>query len=252
MTDLQKASLTKRFSAFLLDIILVATLIVGVAALLSWALGFDAHVDALDAQTAKYEEKYGVKFNITEDEYNKLTEAEKEARKNGMEALNADKETQGILQMLFSLSLVILTFSILTSIALWEFVIPLIFKNGQTVGKKIFGLGLMRTDGVRVSTLSLFARAILGKYTIETMVPVLLLVMTFFGIVGMMGPIVILLLLIFQIILVVTTNTNSMIHDTFGVTVVVDLASQKIFDSVEEMIEYKKRIHAEKVAKKDY
>ena len=252
MTDLQKASLSKRFSAFLLDIILVMTIVVGIAALLSWALGFDGYVNKLDEKTAAYEAEYGVKFNLTEEEYNKLTDAEKKAREDGMEALNTDKETQGVLQMLFSLSLVILTFSILISIALWELVIPMIFKNGQTVGKKVFGLGLMRVDGVRVSTLSLFARAILGKYTVETMVPVLLLVMTFFGIVGIMGPVVIFLLLIFQIILVVATNTNSMIHDTFGVTVVVDLASQKIFNSTEEMIEYKKRIHAEQAAKKDY
>ena len=63
---------------------------------------------------------------------------------------------------------------------------------------------------------------------------------------------VILMLFVFQIILVVATHTNSMIHDVFAVTVVVDLSSQKIFDTAEEMLDYKKRIHAEKASRKDY
>lgn len=252
MTDLQKASIAKRFSAFLLDIILVMTLIVGIAALLSWALGFNGHLDDLDAHTARYEEQYGVKFNVTEEEFNAMTDEEKQKRADGMQALNQDEALQKTLYMLFSLSLVIITFSVLIAITLWEFVLPIIFKNGQTLGKKVFGLGVMRTDGVRISNVALFARAILGKYTIETMVPLLLLLMMFFGIIGIVGPLVILMLFVFQIILVVATHTNSMIHDVFAVTVVVDLSSQKIFDTAEEMLDYKKRIHAEKASRKDY
>ena len=250
--DLQKASFLKRISAFLLDLILMLILMTGFAWATSALLNFSENADELDSVITSYEEQFDLNFSITNEEYEKMTEDERKYFNDSYYTVVKDERYIYLTNIIFYSLLTIVSVSLFLSHLILEFIVPLLFKNGQTVGKKIFGLGLMRTDGVRVSTLSLFARAILGKYTIETMVPVLLLVMTFFGIVGMMGPIVILLLLIFQIILVVTTNTNSMIHDTFGVTVVVDLASQKIFDSVEEMIEYKKRIHAEKVAKKDY
>jgi len=32
---------------------------------------------------------------------------------------------------------------------------PLLFKNGQTLGKKIFGVALMRNDGVRIGHVTL-------------------------------------------------------------------------------------------------
>ena len=252
MTDLQKASIAKRFSAFLLDAIMVVTVAVGIAALLSWILGFNGHMETWEARMAHFETEYGVKFEMTEEEFSKLTDAEKENRQKGIEALWEDKEGYHAYAMMYALSLMIGTFSILFAIVLWDFVMPLIFKNGQTLGKKVFGLGVMRTDGVKISNFALFARAILGKYTVETMVPVLIVMMIFFGQVGIVGLGVLLLILILQIGLMIGTHTNSMIHDVFAVTVVVDLSSQKIFDSAEEMIEYKKRIHAEKAQKKDY
>jgi hypothetical protein len=39
--------------------------------------------------------------------------------------------------------------------ALLEFLVPYLLKNGQTVGKKMFSLGVMRVDGVKISTFSL-------------------------------------------------------------------------------------------------
>ena len=50
-----------------------------------------------------------------------------------------------------------------------------------------------------------------------------------------------------QIILMITTQTNSCIHDVLAKTVAVDMASQMIFDSEEQMIAYKNKVHAEKV-----
>ena len=48
---------------------------------------------------------------------------------------------------------------------------------------------------------------------------------------------------IFELILVITTKTNSFIHDVLASTVAVDLQSQMIFDSVEAKKEYQLRIH---------
>jgi uncharacterized RDD family membrane protein YckC len=130
---------------------------------------------------------------------------------------------------------------------LLEFVIPLIFKNGQTVGKKIFGIAVMREDGVRISPMLLFVRTILGKYTVETMLPVFIIVMIFLGAMGIVGVVVLAAILITQIVLLIVTKARTPLHDVLSHTVTVDYASQLIFDSVEDMIAYKKKIHAEQV-----
>ena len=61
-----------------------------------------------------------------------------------------------------------------------------------------------------------------------------------------------LLILILQIVLIAATKTNSAIHDCLASTVTVDLASQMIFNTREEMIAYKEKLHAEKVASTPY
>ena len=252
MLDLQKASFSKRISAFLFDLIMVATIAVAIGALLSWVLGYDGYMNTWNDKIEYYETECGVKFDITSDEYNKLTDAEKETRQKAIEALGSDEEAIKAYMMMFSLALVIVTFGLLFAILIWEFIIPLKLKEGRTLGKKIFGLALMRTDGVRITTFSLFVRAILGKFTVETMIPVLIILMIFFEQVGIVGLIVLLGIFILQCVLFISTYTKSLIHDVFAVTVVVDYHSQKIFDSVEDMIAYKKRIHAEQVSKKEY
>ena len=55
------------------------------------------------------------------------------------------------------------------------------------------------------------------------------------------------LLLLVQIIIISSTKANTPIHDKLAHTVTVDFASQMIFDTTEDMIAYKKRIHAEQV-----
>lgn len=243
--DLQKASLLKRFSAFLLDIILVATIAAGFAFALSAITGYDTYSDAIDQGLAEYEEKYGIKIDIDAETYEKFTDAERENYDNAQKAMSEDKALQKNYAMVFSLSLVILSISIFLAIFSAEFLIPLWLGNGQTVGKKVFGICLMRIDGVRVSRLSLFARAVLGKYTIETMIPILILMMFMFGVIGFVGTVVLLMLLGLQIGVMIYTNTNSMIHDLFASTVVVDMASQMIFDSPEALLAYKEKVAAE-------
>ena len=110
----------------------------------------------------------------------------------------------------------------------------------------------MRVDGVKITTPILFIRTILGKFTIETMIPVLMILMLYFGAIGAMGIIVTALIIIFNIGLLVATKTNSAIHDALSQTVTVDMSSQLIFNSTEEMIEYKQRIHAEEASKASY
>ena len=133
-----------------------------------------------------------------------------------------------------------------------EFLVPLFLKNGMTLGKKIFGVGIMANDGVRLTAVALFVRSMLGKCAVETMVPAFLLVLMLMGELGIVGLVVLVLIVVLEIGLMIFNKTRPMIHDALAMTVAVDFASQMIFDSHEEMIEYKKRIHQENAEKSPY
>lgn len=250
--DLQKASVWKRCSAALFDFIILGIVIVGLGALLSGILGYDTHYNNMNAAYDRYEKEYGIKFDISGEEYLSKTEEEKQIWDTAYQALCADKEAMYAYNMVFNLSLIVVTFSILLAFVILEFVVPLIFGNGQTLGKKIFGLGVMRTDGIKVVAPLMFIRTILGKFTIETMIPVLILLMILFNSIGIVGPIIIGLILLVQVVLIIKTHTNSVIHDVLAKTVVIDLASQMIFENEEALIAYKTKVHADQAARQTY
>ena len=252
MLDLQKASVLKRVSAFLLDMILLLILITGFAFVMSVVTGYDGYNERLEAVEQTYEEKYGVSFDISEEEYNKMTEDQRKYFDEAYAEFAKDEDALYLYNMQFNLILMISTVSILLAYVVLELILPLVFKNGQTVGKKIFGIALMHTNGVRLSTLALFVRTVLGKFTLETMIPVYIFIMAVFGTLGLTGTIMLLLILVLQIGVILITKTNSCIHDLLANTVAVDLSSQMIFDSVDAMNEYKKKIHAEQVKNADY
>ena len=250
--DLQKAGMWKRISAFLFDNILLLVAIVGIAALLSTMLGYDKHSNTLNAAYEKYETQYGITFNTTQEQYNAMTEAEKANYDAAYDALTADEEAMYAYSMMVNLMLVILSGAILLAMFIFEFAVPMLFGNGQTLGKKIFGIAIMRTDGVKVSGPLMFIRTILGKFTIETMIPVIILFMMFLGTIGIIGPFIFIVLLVLQCIMLVMSKSGRLIHDYLAKTVAVDMSSQMIFDTVEDMVEYKKSVAAEKAAKQDY
>lgn len=250
--DLQKASMWKRASAFLFDFIIFVIAAVGLATLLSALLGYDTHYNNMQAGYDKYEKEYGVELSITQEEYDAKSEEEKTLWNQAFEAFSKDEDVLYAYNMLVNLSFVIVIFAVLLAFLILEFTVPNIFGNGQTLGKKIFGIGVMRTDGIKVVPALMFIRTVLGKFTIETMVPLLLVMMLMFGIVGITGTMIIGLILLVQVILLITTQTNSMIHDVLAKTVVVDIASQMIFENEQELIAYKEKVQAEKAARQTY
>ena len=250
--DLQKAGMWKRIAAWMFDGILLSVLVVGFAFLLSNLLGYDAYGDTLDAAYARYETEYSVVFDITQEAYEAMSDAERQNYDAAYAALIADEEAMHAYNMMLSLTLVITSGGFLMGIMLWEFIIPYWLGNGQTLGKKIFGLCLIRNDGVRMNTMQLFVRTLLGKFTIETMIPVCILMMLFWGTIDLTGTIILLGLLLCQCLCIGLTRTNSAIHDLLAGTVVVDMTSQTIFPSTEDLIAYQKQVAAERAARQTY
>lgn len=252
ITDLQKASLSKRIAAGLLDVMLLLVVVVGFAALLTWLFGYESHGIAMNQRTTFYESQYDVDLSISQEEYTAMTEAQRKHFDEAWAARGQDEQWAYHFNMVVSLTLLITTFSILLGLVLLEVIVPLLLKNGQTIGKKAFALGVMRVDAVQITPLQLVVRTVLGKFTIETMISVYLIIMIFFQMVGMTGPLVILGLLVTQLICMIATKTNSMIHDLLAGTVVVDISSQKIFRTTTDLIDYQKKIAAERAARQQY
>ena len=115
----------------------------------------------------------------------------------------------------------------------------------QEAGKKVFGLCVVHTNCVRMEPGAMFVRTFLGKFTIEGMIPVLTLIMLYFGMVGLAGTAVILVLLIVQIILMIATQNNQLIHDLLAQSAVADYQSQPIYATLDELNQAKARKAAE-------
>lgn len=250
--DVQPASFWKRVSAFLLDFILLSILVVGFAWVFSLVVNYDKYTNQYEEYTIKYENEYNVSFDITEEEYNSYTETEKLNFDNARIAFENDPEVLKTYNLMINLLLIMLVFSILISVFLYEFLIPLFLHDGQTIGKKCFGLCVVKNNSVKLNNISLFARSILGKGTLELLIPIFLILLTLFGGIGILGPILILIILIIQIVLYFVTKNHTVIHDLIAYTVVADKPSQMIFEDEETLIEYKTKLRAEEVKRKDY
>ena len=250
--DLQKASMTKRLSAYILDLFIVILVAAGLMALIYDVVDYDAKANELQSYYKEYEDRYGINTQLSSEEIAKLPQADQDKYAEASKAFSEDERIRNVYSVLINLTIVITSISLLISYVLTDVVLPLILKNGQTVGKKVFNVALMRVDGVKVSPFQLFVRAVLGKFTIETMLPVLLIMMMLFGVMGGIALIVVLLLLVLQIVVMIISKTNSAIHDLLAVTVTVDLESQRIFESEAALMEYKQRIAAEKAEAAPY
>lgn len=264
--DIQKAGMWKRISATLLDIVVLIVVMEAFILLFSLITGFNDHLkqyDAYEDQLAdiaeKYYEEYGIDIELlnNSEEFNKLSKEEQEsyrvivnaadeAFQKDTEVLNIYYKQNDVLSEIISRLLIVITFPILISFTILEFAVPLIFKNGQTLGKKVFGIAIMRVDGIKASPFMLFARGVLGKCTFGVLVPTYLIVMIIFGVLDFrLGLVVLLAILIAQIVTLFATKKRTPIHDILAQTIAVDMSTQMIFDTPEEKEAYFKRISAE-------
>ena len=189
----------------------------------------------------------------TKEEYDKLSPEVQQKYVDAETAYQHDKEANRLFLLMLSSILTITSLSIFFAMLVWEFILPLFLKNGQTLGKKIFGIAVIRTNGVKITHVQLFIRTILGKYTFEVMVPVLAAILLYFTNFQLFAIVMVLILLAVEIICLLSTRrTRSTLHDVMSDTVAVDLESQLIFDSEEELMKYKEEQHAKMVNRSPY
>lgn len=250
--DLQKAGLWKRTAAWMFDGILLSVLVVGVAFLLSVVLRYDSYNQRLEDAYSRYETAYGVSFDVPPEEFQNWSEEKRQAYDTAYQELLSDEQAMYDYNMVINLTMVIASMSILVAVLLTELVVPLWLGNGQTLGKKIFSLCVVRTDCVKVNSLQLFVRTVLGKFTVEMMIPVYLLLMLFWGLTDVTGTALLLVLLLVQCICLIVTRRHAAIHDLLAGTAVADFSSQMIFEDTQALIEFQKQVHAERAARQEY
>ena len=278
MFELKKIGIVKRASAWLLDAILLAVLATGIMWVASLICRYGEEEKLANEYYALYEDyqKTYLKdvanhFGYTYEENDRgytitkngapktINDVLDELRKSGGEDEAVREAYQKFLGLpsyatvnaqykyVYSLLFMMVSVGILLSYLILEFIVPVFLKNGQTVGKKVFGICLVRPDCVRIRTVSLFARTVIGKFAIETMFPVLMVFMFLFGGLGILAIILLAALLILDLVLLFATKNRTPIHDLFAGTVAVDMKTQMIFDSEEELNEKKALLQKESV-----
>ena len=252
MYDLQRASMWKRMSAWLFDFIIFAIIAVGCVLVFAKIIRYDDKLENYKAHYTRYAEEFGIDLEISKEDYEALSDDMKLRYDVAEELFSKDAEVYRDYSILFALTILSVSIGILLSFLIWEFMIPLILGNGQTLGKKFFGVGVMRVDGVKVTPVIMFIRTVLGKFAVETMIPIYIIIQLLLGSAGIISIALLILIPIFQLIMYFTSRTGSMIHDALSQTVTVDLASQMIFDTKEDLLAYKKKVHKEIVDSADY
>ena len=66
------------------------------------------------------------------------------------------------------------------------------------------------------------------------------------------GTVVIALICLLQVILTAVTKAHTPIHDLIAGTVTADYATQRIFESTDALVEYKRQLAAEEAARSEY
>lgn len=255
--SIQKANFWKRFSAWMLDSVLIIFLALGFIVALFPIVNIRSLADQYTAKTEPYRAQIEAEFNIdldmSQEDYAAMTEEaraeynEKLEKANAAlsEKLQADTEVMALQRTIMQLFISVCFVSLFLSHLILGFVLPLFLKNGQTVGKKMLGLGVMRTNAVRITPPVLFIRQLIGVFAMETAA---VLYMCMLGSVGMIAALLVQLL---QIGLLIKTPTSSSIHDLLSDTMVVDIASQRIFDSPEAREAYLASDTEEPIGEKD-
>ena len=252
--NIQKANFWKRLSAWLVDTVLVLVLSMSLSLPVLRILDFDYYSTRLTAIHTMHKEtvesQFSVDLDISKEDYEKLPEVQKtvyqDAQRALAEALGKDKEYITLRADRMSVVVTDACIVLFASILLAHFVLPLILKNGQTLGKKVFGLAVVRSNCVKVSPTALFLRSIVGLFAIETMA------VSFFLMIYPVGVVAAVLVQVLQIFVMVKTPNNCCIHDLLSDTIVVDFASQRIFETNEEFLEYVKAEKAREAAETAY
>lgn len=106
-------------------------------------------------------------------------------------------------------------------------VIPLVLKDGQTVGKKVFGLGLATSNGYKFRNKQLIMRFMPSAIMIVAMF--LLMAVDIFLVLSIVG-----IVFLVSFAIAMSSPKHMSLHDFTAQSIVIDLKNSKIFESMVE------------------
>jgi len=226
----KKASIIKRLGAYLIDAILFITIFAGMVLLVSYIVGYQNNYTLLEN---KYIE-HGV-YVLKNNSYTFCDETT-ELCKQAWIDFNNDKDACYYYDHSTSLTTLIITISAFISYGILEFVIPIIFKNGQTIGMKCFRIGLIDKQGIRVKNIQIFIRFLFGKFLVSRILPIYGFIFMVFNLTGgLYGFVLAVGILLCDLGMMIFSETKSGIANAISSTYAVDLEETYIFNTIEEL-----------------
>lgn len=221
----------KRLAAFLIDIVMILVLFTGVMFVLSEIFdyeGMNAQLEQLYIDTkVKLPDDKGV-YQFCEIKDPSCEQALKNLYEMDIFYVLFDK----VQSFLIYAPIVSIFFPLL----ILEFILPMIFKNGQTLGMKLFNIALISKNDIKVKPIQVFVRFLFGKFIINGIVPVLGVMYIFISDgAGITGAMLLLLFLIANFACYGVGQNKTFVPDALAGCYPIDTQEQIFFDTVEEL-----------------
>lgn len=216
MYEVYNGKMFSRIAALIVDLIIVLCIFVTIDILITKNVANNVwQYDDKVSQYENYQIDYGIAHKDAEGNLIYVDDVENST----LEAFKSDESVLALAQDITTLQIIQISFDLFVSEILVFFVLPLIFKNGQTLGKKLMRLGLVNSKGLKVANWAVFARFIIGIYAVESIISVL----TF-------SPVPLLL----SFLIALFTKKKTALHDLIAGTRVIDIDKTIIFETFEE------------------
>lgn len=252
MFSIHIASISKRFGAGMFDLIVLIIIATGLVFVCNSVLGYDRLFAQYENDIERIEKEYGISLDITGSEYENLSEQQMRRYDEAYDALINETSITENYQKLIRTIVLSITIALFLAYTVTDVVLPIVFKEGRTLGKKLFGVCLISYNQVRVSNYQVVCRALLGKFAVETMVLAYSAVLLMFNRFGIVQLVLIAALFIAQVVFFFFGGNRKLLHDVLAQTVVADYATQKIFESYDSLLEAKKEQAALEAERAEY
>lgn len=221
------ASLKKRMAVAALDLVLALLLTALLACAFGALFGYARTVAQIDRVTTDFEIANRINLSITEEVYQSLPEAERTRYDLMIDALRHDPAMIDAYTDLVGATVGIAALSFLVAYLALEILIPLCNKHRATVGGLLLGMTLAQADLSPVRTSTLLGRVLIGKYLMETLLPVIVLIITALEVIpGLAGILILLVFAAVQIWAVAATAQHVPVHGLISGTVTANAAKQ--------------------------
>ena len=223
-----------RIAAFIIDAILLLILFTGILYFISLIANFDAHYAILQEE---YKRVGYLVFNPEINDYQTISPTDPNFD-YVVELINDNEVLLKELSFVNTFSVNAPLIGLAIALFVLEFIIPLIFKNGQTIGMKFFKIALISNNNLAITTTQLFARCIIGKIAVLGIIPLLSILYIFLNSGGgLFGTLILLIIVIVQMAMLIKNKNHEGLADKIANVYPVNFTETVIYKTQKEFDE---------------